>query len=147
MNILNDFTETLNDLMTERNIKAIDLANALGLGTSTLSHYTRGQRLPNLECLVKLADYFQCSTDYLLRLEEDNSTTQFLPCPPFSERLAYLLDYFKVSASSVYKNENISKARFFVWKNGTGQPNVYNLVCLAKIFNCSVDFVIGRSKS
>ena len=146
MNILSNFTETLNDLMMERNIKAVNLAKALDMGTSTLSRYTRGQRLPNLECLVKLADYFNCSTDYLLRLEDDNLATDFLPCPPFAERLTYLLDYFKVSASSIYKNEGISKARFFVWKNGTGQPNVENIVTLSKIFNCSVDFVIGRSR-
>ncbi|MCI8421223.1 MAG: helix-turn-helix transcriptional regulator, partial [Clostridia bacterium] len=47
----------------------------------------------------------------------------------------------------VYKNENISKARFYVWKNGVGMPNIDNIVKLAQIFDCSVDFVIGRSNS
>ena len=147
MDLISTFAQSLNDIMMEKDIKAINLAKALGLGTSTLSRYTRGQRLPNLECLVKIADYFNCTTDYLLGLEDESSTTIFLPTPPFAERLEYLLSYFKVSASSIYKNENISKARFYVWKNGTGLPNADNLVNLAKIFNCSVDFVIGRSNA
>ena len=133
--------------MLENNIKAIDLAKAIGLGTSTLSRYTRGERIPNLESLVKIADYFKCSTDYLLGLEDDNYTQNFLPCPPFNERLAFLLNYFNRSSYSVYNNTDISQARFYVWKNGKGQPTVYNIVSLAQIFNCSVDFVIGRSKA
>ena len=147
MSILSTFPETLNDLMMDGDIKAINLAKLLGLGTSTLSRYIRGQQLPNLECLVKLADYFNCTTDYLLGLEEENYPQEFLPCPPFAERLVYLLEYFKLPNSSIYQNKSISKARFYVWKNGKGLPNADNLVILAKIFNCSVDFVIGRTKA
>ena len=147
MNNLSTFTETLNDLMLENNINASDLAKALGLGTSTLSRYTRGERLPNIKCLIKLADYFKCSTDYLLGLEDDNYAQNFLPCPPFNERLSFLLNYFNRTSFSVYNNTNISEARFYVWKNGTGLPTVDNLINLAQIFGCSVDFVIGRSNA
>ena len=147
MNILATFTETLNDLMLENNIKAIDLAKAIGLGTSALSRFTRGQRLPNLDSLVKLANYFKCSTDYLLGLEDDNYTQDFLPCPPFNERLAFLLNYFHRSSYSVYSNTDISQARFYDWKNGVSIPKVDNVVKLAQIFDCSVDFIIGRSKA
>ena len=146
MDILTNFAGTLNDLIIENNLNARTLALALGMENSTITRYLNGERLPSIDYLVKIANYFNCSTDYLLGLEDEIRNTDFMPCPPFAERLTFLLNYFKRSASSVYKNENISKARFYVWKNGVGMPNIDNIVKLAQIFDCSVDFVIGRSK-
>ncbi len=147
MDNLTNFAENLNDMLIERGINSKNLADALGMGNATISRYLNKERSPSIECLVKIADFFNCSTDYLLGLEDEIKNTDFMPCPPFAERLTFLLNYFKRSASSVYKNENISKARFYVWKNGVGMPNIDNIVKLAQIFDCSVDFVIGRSNS
>ena len=146
MDILTNFAGTLNDLIIENNLNARTLSLSIGMGNSTITRYLNGERLPSIDYLVKIANYFNCSTDYLLGLEDEIRNTDFMPCPPFAERLTFLLNYFKRSASSVYKNENISKARFYVWKNGVGMPNIDNIVKLAQIFDCSVDFVIGRSK-
>ena len=147
MNILLTFSETLNDIMLENNINANTLANILGVKDSTVSRYIHGQRLPSIDSLVKIANHFNCTTDYLLGLEEDNFTTDFLPCPPFADRLKFLMNYFKFSSSKIYKNKGITKARFYDWKNGISVPKVDNVVKLAQIFHCSVDFVIGRSNA
>ena len=146
MNILLTFSETLHDIMLEKNINANTLSKILGVEDSTISRYLHGQRLPSIESLVKLANHFNCTTDYLLGLEDDNLTTDYLPCPPFADRLKFLMSYFKCSPSNIYKTKGITKARFYDWKNGVSVPKVDSVVKLAKIFNCSVDFVIGRSK-
>ena len=122
------------------------LSSQLGLTPKMVSFYECNERIPPIDIIIKLSEIFSVSTDYLLGLEDEIKNTDFMPCPPFAERLTFLLNYFKRSASSVYKNENISKARFYVWKNGVGMPNIDNIVKLAQIFDCSVDFVIGRSK-
>lgn len=146
MSFINDFAEILNDLLIEHNLGAKELSINLGMANATITRYKNKDRVPTIECLVKIADYFKCTTDYLLGLEDETFPQTFLPCPPFKERLAFLLNYFKRSAYSIYNNTDISQARFYVWLNGTGTPNLDNLVKLAKIFNCSVDFVIGRAK-
>ncbi|MDE5654836.1 MAG: helix-turn-helix domain-containing protein [Clostridia bacterium] len=145
MDILTNFAENLNDMLIEHGINAKNLADSLGMGNATITRYLNKKRMPSVEYLVKIADFFNCSTDYLLGLDDEIKNTNFLPCPPFAERIVFLLNYFKKSACSVYQNESISKARFYVWKNGVGVPNVDNVVKLAKIFDCPVDFVIGRS--
>ena len=147
MSILTDFAERLNDFILESNIDANTLAKTLNIGNSTISRYLHGQHLPDLESLIKIADYFKCPTDYLLGLEEDVYNQQFSPCPPFAERLAFLLEYFNTPSQRVYKNADISKGRFYDWKNGVSSPSVDNLVKLAQFFNCSVDFIIGRAKA
>lgn len=45
----------------------------LGVHESTYGNYELGKRAPDYETLVKLADYFNCTTDYLLgRVDEPN---------------------------------------------------------------------------
>ncbi|MDE5654839.1 MAG: transcriptional regulator [Clostridia bacterium] len=146
MDLLSNFAGTLNDLIVEHNLNARTLALALGIDNSTVTRYLNGKRLPSLENLVKIANYFNISSDYLLGLEDEISNTNFLPCPPFAERLAFLLNHYKCSSYSIYNKTDISQVRYYDWKNGVSVPNVDNVVRLAKLLDCSVDFVIGRSK-
>ena len=53
-------------LLESKNIKQKDVAAAIGVYTSTMSQYVTGQRSPDVETLIKLADYFGVSVDYLI---------------------------------------------------------------------------------
>ena len=61
-----DVALRIRELMTDRDIKNKTVAGFLGLGESTFSGYVRGARTIPFESLVKLADLFQVSADYLL---------------------------------------------------------------------------------
>lgn len=55
------------------------MTEEIGIGRSSMSTYYSGLRLPGAENLIKLADYFGVSTDYLLgregyELEENNES-------------------------------------------------------------------------
>ena len=147
MDILLNFAEILNDLLVEHNLNAKELAKKLGMADATITRYKNKDRIPTIEYLVRIADYFKCSTDYLLGLEDEMYPRTFLPCPPFQERIDFLLNYFNRSLYSIYNNTDISSTRLYEWKNGVTAPSVENVVKLAKFFNCSVDFVIGRAKA
>ena len=43
-----------------------DVADALGIGRAAYSHYESGRREPNIEMLLKLADFFHVTVDDLL---------------------------------------------------------------------------------
>ena len=58
--------QKLKELRIERGIQQKDLAATLGIGANTLSQYENGKREPDNKTLVKLADYFGVSVDYLL---------------------------------------------------------------------------------
>ena len=47
-------------------IKQKELADALGVSQRAYSHYENGTRKIPLDILVALADFYGCSTDYLL---------------------------------------------------------------------------------
>ncbi len=63
----------LRDLRKERKLSMKKLGELIGLSESTVSLYETGKREPDNETLMKLADYFEVSVDYLLGRTDDPS--------------------------------------------------------------------------
>ena len=61
-----DFGERLRDLREEKDITRYALANILNVSYSTISKYETNIRFPDKEALIKIADFFDVSLDYLL---------------------------------------------------------------------------------
>ena len=130
--------------MEEVEIKAPALARLTGIDASTILTLLRGDGLPYVDTLVTLADYFKCSTDYLLGLTDRLTEENFKQRPPFAEQLTFLLNHFKVTKYRLEKQTGFSEKTVNRWHNGKTQPTVDSLIRLAKYFDCSVDFVLGR---
>lgn len=60
------FGKILTAVREERDLTRKELANKLNISYSTLSKYETDERFPSQEMLLKIADYFDVSTDYLL---------------------------------------------------------------------------------
>lgn len=141
-----NFSEILGDILAERNMNAKQLALDIGSQNSSLSLYLRAMSIPTVKWLVIIADYFNCSTDYLLGIDEDKNSGTYSPCPPFEKQLLFLKQYFKCSNSFFYTNSGIPKTRYYDWLNGKRVPTIESVIKLTKLFNCSFDFIIGRNK-
>mgnify|MGYP002511354712 CR=1 FL=1 len=61
------FGELLARLRKERGILQKELATYLEVTVATISNYEKGIHSPDYETLIKLADFFDVSTDYLLQ--------------------------------------------------------------------------------
>ena len=143
---MKEFSESLAELMSENGFTSQSLADGLAIERSTISRYLRDEKMPSFENLVALAQKFNCSTDYLLGLTDNKYTQNFLPCPPVSTRLGELLDYFEISQYKLEKDTEIAHSVFGYWKTGKTLPSANNLIKIAKALNCTVDFVLGRTK-
>lgn len=148
MDILSHFAETLDELMfeqgKEQKMDAKTLAKQLGVEGSTITRYLRTERAPTVENLVKLADYFKCSTDFLLGRENENHSHSFRTRPPFSEQLCALLNHYGYSCYRFAIDAKIYQSRVYAWKRGERIPTLDNIVKIADFFQCTVDFVLGR---
>lgn len=60
------FGTILKELRLERNMKQEDLAKLLGINKNTISKYETGKREPSIDMLIKIADIFDVSVDYLV---------------------------------------------------------------------------------
>lgn len=59
----------------QHNISQLKLALDLNVSQNTISRYETGQREPSIVDLIKIADYFNVSIDYLLE-RTDNPNIQ-----------------------------------------------------------------------
>lgn len=65
------FATILKQLRIDNNLTHETLAKALGYSKSIISFWENDQKRPNSEALLKIADYFNVSTDFLLGREDE----------------------------------------------------------------------------
>ncbi|ACM61504.1 helix-turn-helix protein [Caldicellulosiruptor bescii] len=63
-----NFGGILKDLRMQKKMSRQELAKMLELSESAIAKYEEGQRSPDLNTLIKIAKFFDVSTDYLLGL-------------------------------------------------------------------------------
>ena len=60
------FSDTLKKLREKNKLTQEQLAEKLMISKATVSHYEQGINKPNLDTIIKLAEIFDVSVDYLL---------------------------------------------------------------------------------
>ncbi|MFA5450186.1 MAG: helix-turn-helix transcriptional regulator [Clostridia bacterium] len=62
--------ETITLLRKEKGLSQVEFAVSLNLDKSTIAKYETDKILPSVPMLIKIAQFFEVSTDYLLGLED-----------------------------------------------------------------------------
>lgn len=70
--------DNLRKIREQKNLTQIKVSVDLEVSQELISHYEIGTIRPNIDTLIKLADYFNCSTDYLLNRTNIPTTIKFL---------------------------------------------------------------------
>lgn len=63
----------IKELRTEMHKSLRDVANDLNISYSSLSKYERGDQQPSYETLIRIANYFNVTTDYLMGITNSKS--------------------------------------------------------------------------
>lgn len=138
-----EFKSRLKDLIAESGKHIAEIACDLDVTPQTLYSYLSGKTTAEYRILILIADYFRCSIDYLVGKENEKVFT-YRKSPPFSVRLKEVFRFYRTTESKIYKEAGISRSRFHAWLSGKSEPTLYNLIKLAKYFDCSLDFLVGR---
>lgn len=76
---MNIVRKRINDLMYEKRITQTGLGEIVGVNQATLSRNLTGMHAMKTDLLIRIADYFGVSTDYLLgRTDERNPQTKIV---------------------------------------------------------------------
>lgn len=67
--------DRLREMRERRYLLQQDVADILGITGATFSRFETGARQPDTNMLVKIANYFDCSVDYLLGRVDDPTMT------------------------------------------------------------------------
>lgn len=61
------FAEKLIELREKKGKKRQEVADEIGISRASLEYYEKGKRRPDVEVILKLADYYNVTCDYLIR--------------------------------------------------------------------------------
>ncbi len=61
----NKIGEVLTGLRKEKKISQKEIAEKINISQRAYAHYEKGDREPNIETMIRLADYYKVSLDYL----------------------------------------------------------------------------------
>ena len=67
---MSNFSERLKELRKEAGLSQNQLAKECGLTNGAIAFWELGKRVPNLDAVIVLADYFKVSLDYLAGRED-----------------------------------------------------------------------------
>ena len=90
----NKFKDILKDLRLEKGVKQKDVAQKCDVSPQCISQLEAGTRNPTGTTLVALANYFNCSIDYLMGRTEDFNETERTRATRYTEQEARLLAEF-----------------------------------------------------
>lgn len=62
----------IKELREDRDLRQIDVARATGIDQRSISNYETGKTLPDSYAIIRLADFFNVTCDYLLGVSERN---------------------------------------------------------------------------
>lgn len=88
-----DFIETFNDLLAETGLNRKQFAEKCGVPYTTVIGWTSLNRLPDFTALIKIADFFSCSIDYLTGRQTKIESTVYPDKIPAKE--STLLKHFR----------------------------------------------------
>ena len=143
MDFLSEFAERLSELMLLKGIKTHRLAEEIGVSDSMVSYWLRAEKQISLPNFIKLADFLECTMDFLAGRSDEE--LKFVPQSPpaFPIALRRALQLRGMTRYSLDRDTKFKDNYIFRWDHGA-VPNLVSLIELADILDVSIDYLVGR---
>lgn len=145
MDILTSFRETFNELLLERDITVKRLSEDIGKSPIVVLRWKNQNKDLKLKSLITLADYFNCSLEFLCGKTDVALDYVPKPCPAFAEWLPTVLVSCNKTSYQLFKHTGIKASQFHYWKTGT-EPLLSSLEILSEYLTVTLDYLVGRDR-
>lgn len=149
---MTDFSKRLKELMDSERISCRALAIKTDSQRESILNWLNGLYYPRYDALIRLADYFKVSCDYLLGESDDFSIVdgdrQYAveQAPKiFHGRMKTFMKKEGISMYRLAKNLEIGQSTLSKWINSGEMPEVPKLIKLSRVMDESVDYLLGRN--
>lgn len=141
-----EISERIKELMMDKGIDSQTLSKELGVSESTVSRWKNSCKSMRLSSALKIADYFNCSLDFLVgRSEKIMDFMPQKPYPLFYENLRNLMKKKNITRYEIHVNTKIKSSHFVDWSRGS-DPHILSLIELADYLEITLDCLAGREK-
>lgn len=149
----NSFSLKLKELRQKNNLTQDQLADELNTryhlneSKATISQFEHNKRIPDLDRLINIADYFQVSLDYLC----SNKSNDNVRCTNPGTRIKRLIKKNGLSQKEFVEKFNEkygysdSEATVSQYVNNKRTPEIDKMVKIANFFNVTLDYIMCRT--
>lgn len=128
-----------------------EVCSILNIEQSTLANYENDKRVPKIDILIKLAEYYNVSVDCLLGLKKTNSETNdcynyFYEEGDANWSIRKIAKAKEVSYEEMLEKSCIAKTRLDALWYGNSQPVAEELIRIATVLNVSIDYLLDNSQ-
>ena len=146
MSISLTFQKRFKTILDESDYSRSELVKLIPISQSTLSNALTYGIIPSTKTLVKIADFFDISINFLLGKTDNEVFYKSSSPDSFLTRFESLcsekeVTHYKVAADCLFDKSNISR-----WISKGFLPELEILELLCDYFNVSPDYLLGRTE-
>lgn len=119
------FLEVFKDLKAEKNVSLSKIAKETGIPITTLSNYVNRGSIPRCDQLNLLANFFNCSVDYLIGNEDNYTIPTTQGIQSLSQEEKDLIKYYRAIEKPA-KLAILNTAKSFYNQTQTDKKSSYN---------------------
>lgn len=139
------FQKRFNDIINDSDYKRVELVKLIPISQSTLSNALVYGIVPSVKTLIRIADFFNISIDYLLGKSNDERYYRSSSSETFQQRFESLciekgVTHYKVAFDCLFDKSCISK-----WFSKNFIPELEILDLLCDYFSVTPDYLLGRT--
>lgn len=139
------FQKRFKTILDESDYSRSELVKLIPISQSTLSNALTYGIMPSVKTLIKIADFFELSINYLLGKTNEVDFCKSSSVTTFYQRFESLcsekeVTHYKVATDCLFDKSSISK-----WFSKNFLPELEIIELLCDYFNVSIDYILGRS--
>jgi len=140
-----EFKNVLNDLLSEQGLPKSDFPKEIGITYNSFSNAVNYGIIPKPKVLMRIADYFNVSIEYLLAKTNDEYFAKAKSVSGFNERIESLRASKNLTYYQMSQILHLDESYFSKWKSNQYLPSLDFLFLIADFFNVSIDYLLGRT--
>ena len=148
MDLIRSFSERFNELIIYAETTPKKMSADLNHNIHDIYHWKSGTArfMPSLKNIIMLADYFNCSIEFLLGIDDENKLPH--PKKQLPDFGAHFKKVLKEKGSNLYRLSLLAGCKntspYYDWINGKSTPRIDSIYKISKVLDCSIDYLLGR---
>ena len=139
------FVKRLKDLKEENKLSNKDIAKILKLSNvNAVYPWLNGKQYPIVKYMVKLAENFNCSIEFLLGRTEEVGGGKYNKIKPFDIQLKRIMNEKNKTQYRMEKDNICSANNFSMWFTKKCVPRFETIIKLEDYFGVTIDYMLGR---
>ncbi len=140
-----EFKQRFLELTDELDCKKSKIPNLLNINYNVFIKITEFGFVPKPVILIRIADYFNVSVEYLLGRTENAYFIKAETAETFLNRYQKLKAEKNLTDYAIAQKLHVTTSYTTNWKNKKYMPSIINLIELSEIFIVSIDYLLGRT--